>query len=144
MTDRIYPERPLVGVGAIVIHQGCVLLVRRAQPPCQGEWTFPGGLVELGETTRQATERETLEETGIRVRAGEVLEVVDSLYPDTDGRFEYHYALIDFLCDYQSGEPVPRGDVDQARWIPFADVFAMELAGVTGDVLCKAMRAIAH
>lgn len=149
---RTYPERPIVGVGAVVLRDGAVLLVRRAQEPCKGEWTFPGGMVELGETTRAAAERETLEETGVRVRAGEVLEVVDSIVRDAEGRAEYHYSLIDFLCEALdvepdgepvgelAGEPVPSGDVDAVRWVPIAEALRMPLAGVTGDVLRKALQ----
>jgi 8-oxo-dGTP diphosphatase len=137
---RTYPERPIVGVGAVVLRDGAVLLVRRAQEPCKGEWTFPGGMVELGETTRHAAERETLEETGIRVRAGEVLEVVDSIVRDAEGRAQYHYSLIDFLCEAVSGELTPSGDVDAVRWVPIAEALRMPLAGVTGDVLRKALQ----
>ncbi len=136
---RTYPDRPIVGVGAVVLCDGAVLLVRRAQEPCQGEWTFPGGMVELGETARQAAERETLEETGIRVHAGDVLEVVDSIVPDGAGRAEYHYTLIDFLCECDGGEPRPSGDVDDARWFKINDALQMPLAGVTGEVLRKAL-----
>ena len=101
--NREYPKRPLLGVGAIVLRGGKVLLVCRAQEPCKGEWTFPGGLVDLGETLREAAERETYEETGIRVRAGDVLEVVDSLVKGTGGRLRFHYSIIDVICRYVSG-----------------------------------------
>src|SRR6476660_155688 len=95
---REYPDRPIVGVGAVIIDRGRVLLVKRGSPPMLGQWTIPGGVVELGETLRSAAEREAQEETGLNVRAGEVLEVIDRIVPGEDGRPQYHYVLVDFLC----------------------------------------------
>src|SRR5438270_13640327 len=100
--NREYPKRPLLGVGAVVLRGDKVLLVCRAQEPCKGEWTFPGGLVELGETLRQAAERETYEETGIRVRAGEVLGVVDSLVKGSAGRLRFHHSIVVVVRRYLS------------------------------------------
>jgi 8-oxo-dGTP diphosphatase len=136
---REYPKAPLLGVGAVVLHRGKVLLVCRAQEPCKGEWTFPGGLVELGETLRQAAERETFEETGIRIRAGEVLEVVDSLVKGTGGRLRFHYSIVDVVCRYLSGSPRPGDDVSDVAWIPIKEARRMPLAGVTAQVLRKAV-----
>jgi 8-oxo-dGTP diphosphatase len=136
---REYPKTPRLGVGAVVIHRSKVLLVCRAQEPCKGEWTFPGGLVELGETLRQAAERETFEETGIRIRAGEVLEVVDSLVKGTGGRLRFHYSIVDVVCRYLSGSPRPGDDVSDVAWIPIKEARRMPLAGVTAQVLKKAI-----
>src|SRR3954463_16375398 len=116
--SREYPKRPLLGVGAVVLRGDKVLLVCRAQEPCKGEWTFPGGLVELGETLRAAAERETYEETGIRVRAGDVLEVGESLGKDNGGRLRFHYSIIDVICRYVSGSPRAGDDVSEVAWIP--------------------------
>jgi 8-oxo-dGTP diphosphatase len=113
---REYPDRPIVGVGAVIVNQGRVLLVKRGSPPLLGEWSLPGGVVELGETLRVAAEREALEETGLIVKAGEVLEVLDRIIPGKDGVPQYHYVLIDFLCTVLGGELRAGGDAADARW----------------------------
>ena len=137
MTSRSYPDRPLVGVGAVIIHDGRALIVQRGSEPCRGEWTVPGGLLELGETLRAAVEREVLEETGLVVKAGQVLDVFDSIYPDGEGRTQYHYVLVDFLCELVSGELKPSSDITDAQWIRLADLFNTPLIGSTPLVIKK-------
>jgi len=133
--SRTYPDRPLVGVGAVIIANGRALIVQRASEPRRGEWTVPGGLLELGETLRAAVEREVLEETGLTVKAGPVLDVFDSIYPDAAGRTEYHYVLIDFLCELISGDLKPATDISAARWITLADLDTTPLIGSTTEVM---------
>jgi ADP-ribose pyrophosphatase YjhB (NUDIX family) len=116
-SKREYPDRPIVGVGAVIVDQGRVLLVKRGSPPLLGEWSLPGGVVELGETLRAAAEREASEETGLIVKAGEVLEVLDRIIPGKDGAPQYHYVLIDFLCMVKGGEMRAGGDAADARWV---------------------------
>ena len=116
MTTREYPDRPIVGVGAVIIYEERVVLARRARPPLQGQWSLPGGVVELGETLRSATEREALEETGLTVKAGEVLEVLDRIVPGEGGRTQYHYVLVDFLCSLLQGDLRPGSDVAEVAW----------------------------
>src|SRR5947209_17965256 len=100
--SRQYPERPIIGVGAVIItgakDDARILLVRRASEPLKGKWSIPGGALETGETLIAAVKRETLEETGLRVDTLEVAGVIDRIIPDSTGRIQYHYVLVDYLC----------------------------------------------
>jgi len=95
---REFPEAPLVGVGAIIIEDSRVVLVKRAHPPLEGKWSIPGGVLEVGELVREAAVREAREETGLIVEPGVLLGVFDRVVRSADGRVQYHYVLIDFLC----------------------------------------------
>ncbi|QGP92519.1 NUDIX domain protein [Neomoorella glycerini] len=119
---RTYPPHPVVGVGAVVIKEGHILLVRRGSPPAAGLWSLPGGGQETGETAQEAVEREVLEECGIRVAAGPPIAVLDSIYTDGSGRVKYHYVLIDFWAEYRSGSLCPATDAAAACWVPLHKV----------------------
>jgi 8-oxo-dGTP diphosphatase len=142
VTAREYPERPIVGVGAVIIDAATsrVVLVRRGSPPLQGEWSLPGGAVELGETLRAAAEREALEETGLNVKAGEVLEVLDRIIPGEGGAVQYHYVLIDFLCRCQGGELRAGGDADDVAWASEIELAEFKLEKIAVSVIKKAFK----
>ncbi len=114
---RDYPDRPIIGVGAVIVSQGRALIVRRATEPLKGEWSIPGGALELGEKLHEGLRREVLEETGLHVEPQEVLEVFDSIFNDQDGRTQYHYVLIDYLCRVAGGEACAGSDVSEVRWV---------------------------
>jgi 8-oxo-dGTP diphosphatase len=132
---REYPDTPLVGVGAIIIEGDRVALVRRGHPPLAGEWSIPGGVLEVGETLRQAAVREALEETGLKVEVGELLGVYDRVLRDPDQRTRYHYVLIDFWCRRIAGEFRAADDAAEARWFTRAEVGGLALAEDTADVI---------
>ena len=113
---REFPDHPLVGVGGVVIHRGRVLLIRRGGEPLKGEWSIPGGLVELGEGLEEAARRELKEETGLDAKPFEVLEVFDRIFRER-GRVRYHFVIVDFACRLKSGRLRPGSDVLEARWV---------------------------
>jgi 8-oxo-dGTP diphosphatase len=122
---RKYPDRPIVAVGAIIRDGGRVLLVRRGQEPLKGEWSLPGGAVEVGETLEAALVREVREETSLDVIVGPVVEVLDSIRRDADGRAEYHYVIIDYACSLRSGTSTTAThgtDAADVRWVPVVDL----------------------
>jgi len=117
VTDsRQYPERPIVGVGAVIVGEGKVLLVKRKYEPLKGQWSLPGGMVEIGETLEAALAREMLEETGLRVDVGPVIEVFDRIMRDEERRVRYHFVLIDYLCWPAGGSLQAGSDVEEAIW----------------------------
>ena len=113
---RQYPERPIVGVGAVIVDEGRVVLVKRKYEPLKGQWSLPGGMVELGETLEAGLAREMLEETGLRVEVGPVIEVFDRIMRDEDHRVRYHFVLIDYLCWPAEGSLQAGSDVEEAIW----------------------------
>ncbi len=135
---RAYPDHPIVGVGAVILHNNRALLVRRATEPLRGEWSVPGGALELGEKLRDGAAREALEETGLTVEVGEVLDVFDSIFPDADGRIQYHYVLIDFLCHPLSGEATAGSDVSEVQWVTETDLDHLGLRPSIARVIRKA------
>src|SRR5271167_2119935 len=138
---RDYPERPIIGVGAVIIQGDRALLVRRATEPLVGEWSVPGGVLELGEKLRDGAAREALEETGLHVEVGEVLDVFDSIFPDADGQTQYHFVLIDFLCRPTGGEAIAGSDVSEVKWVTEADLADLHLRDSIAQVVRKGLAA---
>ena len=114
MSDRTYPDRPYVGVGGVIVHEGRVVLVKRRYEPLAGQWSIPGGAVEIGETLEACVAREMLEETGFEVEVGPVVEVLDRISHDDSSRVLYHFVLVDYLCWPIGGELRAGTDVSEA------------------------------
>lgn len=140
MIVREYPQSPVIAVGGVVVHDGQVLLIRRAKEPSLGQWSIPGGAVEVGETLRDALCREVLEETGLVVQVGEILEVLDRILPDAEGNVRYHYVLVDYRCSLVSGELHPATDVSDARWAGPAELSRYQLRPDTLRVVEKGLQ----
>ncbi len=162
MGTREFPEWPLVGVGGVVIDQGRALLVRRAREPALGEWTIPGGLLEVGETLAAAVERELREETGLIVRVVELIEALERIFSDsgeirtspadehdpaspevtrTSGvrpRPRYHYVILDYLCERVSGEPKINEEISDLAFVREEDLGSYALTSAATRVLRKA------
>jgi 8-oxo-dGTP diphosphatase len=137
--DRLYPAQPIVGVGAVIVMEGRVVLARRGSPPLAGEWSLPGGRVELGETLRDAVMREAREETGLSVTTGPIVDVVDHVRRDADGRVERHYVLVDFLCEPSGGTLAAGSDV---REVALADVNDLASYSLTREVEAVIRKAV--
>ncbi len=118
--QREFPSAPIVGIGAIVIEEGRVLLVRRGREPLKGHWTLPGGALEVGESLTAGVAREVLEETGLHVQPVELVELVDRIHRE-DGRVRYHYVIADYLCRVTGGELQAASDADAVRWVERAE-----------------------
>jgi ADP-ribose pyrophosphatase YjhB (NUDIX family) len=156
-SDREFPPRPIVGVGAVVLDGDSVLLIRRGQEPLKGEWSIPGGAVEIGEPLDAAVTREVREETGLDVDVGPVVEVLDRIRPDEDAaRPRFHYVLVDFLCRPRAADAAlprasartpppltPSSDADEARWVPLDSLAHYAVAAATIRVIHKAVE-MAH
>jgi len=113
---REYPDRPVVGVGGVVIDGDRVLLVRRGSEPLKGQWSIPGGTLELGETVVEGITRELREETGLEVRAVELIEVFERIFPGSDPRPQYHFVILDYLCERVAGTAQPGSDVTDVAY----------------------------
>lgn len=119
-----YPAHPVVGVGAVVVRQGRALIIKRGHEPRKGEWSLPGGTVELGERLEDALRRELLEETGLTVEIGIIVDTFDRVHHDADGRVRYHFVIVDFACRARDGEAVAGSDALDVAWVRAADLDA--------------------
>jgi 8-oxo-dGTP diphosphatase len=140
---REYPDSPLVGVGAVIVDHHHddqrVLLICRGQPPLLGEWSLPGGVLECGETLREAVVREAREETGLVVETGEMLGVYERVIRGEEGRVRYHYVLLDFLCRPIRGDLKAGSDAADVRWFTRDELPTLNLAYDTNDVVLKGL-----
>ncbi len=118
--QREFPQAPLVGVGAVVVDQGRVLLVRRGTEPLKGQWSLPGGLIEVGESLLDGVVREVREETGLLVEPMELVELLDRIHREGD-RVRYHYVIADYLCRVTGGSLMAASDADAVRWVEHAE-----------------------
>lgn len=135
---REYPESPFVGVGAVIVKGDHVLLIRRGTPPLLGEWSLPGGVLECGETLREAVVREAAEETGLVIETIDMLGVYERVIRH-EGRVRYHYVLIDFLCRQVGGELKAGSDAADVRWFTRGELPALNLAYDANDVVLKGL-----
>ena len=145
MDTRAYPAGPVVGVAAVVLHEGAVLLIQRGREPMRGRWSLPGGALLLGETLRDGVVREVLEETGLCVEPMEMIVTLDRIVRDDDGSVRYHYVLVDWRCKLNEAarEPVAGDDAAAARWVPLGSLgdatYAVE--ELTREVIGQAVAA---
>jgi 8-oxo-dGTP diphosphatase len=136
--SREYPERPMVGVGGVVISNGRALLIRRGGPPLEGQWSIPGGMLEVGETIIEGVRRELAEETGIEVRVGELIEVFERINLDSSGRTKYHFVVLDYLCEAIRGEARAGSDVTDVAWATPSELEKYSLTETATRVILKA------
>ena len=138
MSQRLYPARPIVGVGGVIVDGDRVVLIKRKYEPLAGRWSIPGGTLEVGEPLEEGTARELLEETGLSVRVGPVIEVFDRILRDETGRVKYHFVLVDYLCRPIAGDLQAGDDVSDAVWVPFGGLVPFDLTDKAIEVVRKA------
>jgi 8-oxo-dGTP diphosphatase len=139
MSDRKYPDRPYVGIGGIIVHEGRVVLVKRRFEPLAGQWSIPGGAVEAGETLEACLVREMGEETGFLIQVGPVVEVLDRITHDDEGKVLYHFVLIDYLCWPVGGELRAGSDVAEAVLAEPSELAQYELTEKALSVIERAL-----
>ena len=139
MSGRAYPDRPFVGVGAVIVDQGRVVLIKRRFEPLAGQWSLPGGAVDIGETLAECVAREMLEETGLVVEVGPVIEVFDRIIRDDGGRVQFHYVLVDYLCRPIGGALQAGSDVAEAVYASPGELSRFALADPATAVIQRAL-----
>ena len=139
LPTRRHPDRPIVAVGAAILDAGRVLLIKRGQEPLKGRWSLPGGVVELGETLVDALVREVAEEAGIEIHVGPVVDVLDIVERDPDGRVQYHFVVVDYLCRPATQAIRCGSDADEVRWVAATGLDAYDVTEKTASVIRAAL-----
>jgi 8-oxo-dGTP diphosphatase len=137
-SSREYPIRPIVGVGGVTIRGGEVLIMKRATAPLKGEWSIPGGGLDVGETIAEGVQREVEEETGVEVRVLGQIETFERIVRDAEGRVQYHYVILDYLCEAIGGELHAGGDATEAAWVAQGELGKYRLTESAARVIAKA------
>ena len=135
MTDREYPKRPIIGLGAVIVGPKGVVLIKRGKPPRMGAWSLPGGAQDLGETVKEGLIREVKEETGLDVQVLEIIDVVDSINRDPNGRLQYHYTLIDACVTVTGGTLKAGSDAMDAKWFSSYEITELKLWSETSRII---------
>ena len=141
MSERTFPDRPWLGVGGLVFQDDQVLLIKRGREPGLGQWSIPGGMVDVGETVREAVQREVQEETGLFVEVLDLVEVFERILPDAGGRIQYHYVVLDYLCRLTGGCLAAASDASEAVFCPLSLLEEMKVYDETIRVIRKAYTA---
>jgi 8-oxo-dGTP diphosphatase len=141
--DRRYPQRPILGVGALIFQDGKILLVERAKPPLEGYWSLPGGVLETGETLAEGLRREVREETGLEIEPVALLEIFERIIRDAQGAPEYHYVLIDYVCRVTGGTLRAADDARRAAWVARDALGSYSITQGTLPVIEKGFQALA-
>jgi 8-oxo-dGTP diphosphatase len=136
---REYPAHPVVGVGAVVVRGDRALIIKRAHEPRKGEWSLPGGLLELGESLADAARREIKEETNLDIEVGPIIETFDRVHRDDQGRIRYHFVIVDFVCWSDSGEAVPGSDADGVAWVTAPEIDQYKVNAHAAEVLRRGL-----
>jgi ADP-ribose pyrophosphatase YjhB (NUDIX family) len=139
--DRRYPDRPFLGIGALIFDGDSILLAERGHEPLKGWWSLPGGILETGETLLNGIRREVREETGLEVKPEAIFEIFERIMPDAEGRTEYHYVLIDYTCRVVGGALEAGSDVSHAVWVREEDLVAYQITEGTLAVVQRAFKA---
>ena len=139
---REYPAHPVVGVGAVVVRDGKALIIKRAHEPRKGEWSLPGGLLELGESLQDAARREIKEETSLDIDVGPVIETFDRVHRDEQGRIRYHFVIVDFVCWANGGEAAAGSDAEAVAWVTADEIDGYQINAHAKAVILKGLEVL--
>ncbi|MBW1708984.1 MAG: NUDIX hydrolase [Deltaproteobacteria bacterium] len=142
--SRTYPPRPIIAVGGLLFRDDSLLLVKRAKEPGFGRWSIPGGAVKVGETLTQGLAREMAEEIGLSVEVGPLVEIIERIFHDPEGKVQYHYVILDYLCYAREGQPCPGSDASEVRFVPPAQWPDYILDSASLKILDKALAMVSE